>query len=145
MYEISLWELKLVPTIFVFAITIKILKNNQKGFYFTKKPPFTLKVFKFLYFPLPLYLIWSKAYCEPWNKLGFSNLANHGFEPRPFGAWVEAMVEWLRSWISNQQWFQDRLSFHSFEVDEMSTRYSWGPQWKKAHCFLVVPLYSWDS
>ena len=45
------------------------------------------------------------------------------FEPRTFGACVEAMVEWLRSWIFNQEWFQDRLSLHSFQVGEMSKSY----------------------
>ena len=48
-YEILLWE-------FVFAIKIKLYKNYQKWFYFTKKAPFILKFFKFLYFPLPLFL-----------------------------------------------------------------------------------------
>ena len=30
MYEILLWQLKLVSTIFIFAIKIKFLKNYQK-------------------------------------------------------------------------------------------------------------------
>ena len=55
MYEILLCELKLVSSIFVFSIRIKLLKNHQKWFYYTKKAPFILKIFKFLYIPLTLF------------------------------------------------------------------------------------------
>ena len=37
-----LGELKLVSTNFVFAIKIKIKKNYQNWFYYTKKAPFIL-------------------------------------------------------------------------------------------------------
>ena len=29
------------------------------------------------------------------------------------------------------EWFLGQLSLHSFKVDKMSTRYSWGPKYKK--------------
>ena len=59
-----------------------------------------------------------------------------GSEPRTFGSQVKAMVYWLRCWILNQgvlgftasEWFQARLSCQSFKVDEMCSRYSWGPK-----------------
>ena len=52
MEEILLWHLKLVSTIFSYAIKIKLLKNYQKCFFFTKKYPFVLEIIKFLYFIL---------------------------------------------------------------------------------------------
>ena len=133
MYEISLWELKLVPTVFVFAIKIKILKNNQKGFILPKKlllpsrfSSFCISLFHFILYDL-------KVTASLEIRLGFQTWPTMclEFEPRALGAWVEAMVEWLRSWIFIQEWFQDRLSLHSFEVGEMGTRYSWEPKWKK--------------
>ena len=57
MYEILLWELKLVSTNFVFAIKIKLYKSYQKWFSFIKKVPFILEIFNFLYFPLPLFFL----------------------------------------------------------------------------------------
>ena len=52
MKEILLWQLKLVSTIFSYAIKIKLVKNSQKCFCFTKKYPFVLEIIKFLYFIL---------------------------------------------------------------------------------------------
>ena len=48
MYEILLWESKLVSTIFAFVN--KTLKKYQKWFHFIKKVPFILEIFKFLDF-----------------------------------------------------------------------------------------------
>ena len=58
MYEILLWELKLVPTAFVFTIKIKLLKNYQKWFYFVKKSSFCPQNFQIF-------------------VLGFQSFANH--------------------------------------------------------------------
>ena len=55
MYEILLWQLKLVSTIFILAIKIKLLKNYRKCFCFTKKYPFVLEIINFLHFFLPLF------------------------------------------------------------------------------------------
>ena len=40
MYEILLWELRLVFTVFIFAIKIKLLKNYQKYFLFYQQISF---------------------------------------------------------------------------------------------------------
>ena len=57
MYEILLRKLKLVSTIFIFAIKIKRSKNYQKSFLFCKKIPFCPWDFiKFLYLTLSLFL-----------------------------------------------------------------------------------------
>ena len=53
MYKILFWQLKLVSTNFV--IKIKLLKNYQKRFLLYQKAPFVSKIFKLLYFPLPLF------------------------------------------------------------------------------------------
>ena len=37
--------------------------------------------------------------------------------------------------FKTSEWFQGQLSLHSFKVDEMSTRYSWGPKSKKQNVF----------
>ena len=42
MYQILLWQLKLISTIFIFAIEIKPLKNYQKCFLFYQKISFCL-------------------------------------------------------------------------------------------------------
>ena len=56
-YEILLGQLKLVSTFFIFVIKIKLLKNYQNSFYFTKKASFVLNIFKFLYFFLTRFLL----------------------------------------------------------------------------------------
>ena len=56
-YGILLGQLKLVSTFFIFVIKIKLLKNYQNSFYFTKKASFVLNIFKFLYFFLTRFLL----------------------------------------------------------------------------------------
>ena len=56
-YEFLLWELKLVCPIFVFASKIKLLESSQKWFYFTKKVPFILRIFKFCTSLFPSFFI----------------------------------------------------------------------------------------
>ena len=55
MYKILLWQLKLASTISIFTIKIKVLKNIKNAFYFNKKAPSILKIFKLFYSPLPLF------------------------------------------------------------------------------------------
>ena len=55
MYKLLLRQLKLVSNISIFAIKVKFLKIYQK-YFFTTKAPFVLKIIKFLYFPLPLFI-----------------------------------------------------------------------------------------
>ena len=47
MSKIIFWQLKLVSTISIFVI--------KNAFQYTKKTPFVLKIFKLLYFTLPLF------------------------------------------------------------------------------------------
>ena len=49
MYEILLRQLKLVSTIFIFAIKIRLLNNYRKCYLIYQKTPFVLEIFKFLY------------------------------------------------------------------------------------------------
>ena len=50
MYGVLLWQLKLVSTIFVFAITIKLLKNDQECFLFYQQNFFlSLRLFYFTF------------------------------------------------------------------------------------------------
>ena len=53
MYEILLWPLNLVFTIF--TIKIKLLKSCQKCFVVYQKALFVLEIYKFLYFTFPLF------------------------------------------------------------------------------------------
>ena len=76
MHEILLWELRLVSTVFVFAIKVWLWKNYQKWSYFTKKAPFITKIFKVLYFPLPrLGHCWF--YRKSWLMISFKSLCPH--------------------------------------------------------------------
>ena len=52
-YKIWLWQLKLIFTIFIFAIKIKILKNYQKYFFFCRKIFFYPQDFQMFVLPSP--------------------------------------------------------------------------------------------
>ena len=69
-------------------------------------------------------------------KVGSQSLAKHvirklGLKPRTFGSWVETMAYWLRCWIPNPEVPDSKSTFHHSEMDEMSTRCSWGLIGKK--------------
>ena len=55
MYKILLWQLKLASTICIFAIKIKLLKNIKNILYFAKEATSILSIFKFFYYPPPLF------------------------------------------------------------------------------------------
>ena len=90
---------------------------------------------------ITLYLTWSKGHWGPWHEAGFQSLANHIIR-------VQTLNLHIRSWSNDlvfevldfrlrglgfkiSRWFQGRLGLHSFNVDEISTRYSWGLNGKK--------------
>ena len=98
MYEILLWELKLVLTVFDFAIKIKLKKSSKmilpQNNLFYQKSSFYPQDFQILYFPLPVYLIWSKGPKSLEISLGFKTWSTIylGSELKTFGLWVEALV-----------------------------------------------------
>ena len=90
---------------------------------------------------IAIYLIWSKGHCEPWNEVGFQSLANHIIRVWTYNLWTRSWsnglaIKVLNSksrfpWFKTSEWFQGRLNFHSFEVDEMGAKCSWEPKGKK--------------